>query len=401
MRLCVPSSLTLSEWRNTSEAEKVFTLKGLLGQLDNYDDDIRRNALSSITYIALGSFGYITSTADHVLQIKKNTKFLWKHGALIPLYRLLVKTMNEKVPEQLFSYDETRETSSGGAESLDQELMNTLTSLYFILETNRSNPEFANDFDALDPPSLQFFIRAIGRLRWGISGNFPLRNLFLFFWKTMLCLFGDSKQLEKTRSYMRKKCNLPEEVDENAVTASPLDYHAFRQDIVSRYPAYMPPSSCIPSFIDNSRSMSHFIEIPRPVHTHASNNALPIPVVHIATPAPSPPASPAIAAGQKVRKSVFMTNQSFPFIHPTTDTIPHSIIEASELFANRVNTTPEIVQLWEERLRFMTSERGWINSAETEPRGEKSHEEVILERIERLYVSSFGLMFDEELTILG
>lgn len=372
-------------------------MKGLLGELDSNDNSSRRSALASITYIALGGFGHITSTSDHVTQIKKNTIFLWKHGSLVPLYQLLVRNINEKVPEQLFRFEVSEITSSSSSnilESLDLELMNTLTILYFMLETNRNNLEFAQDLDELDPPLLQFLIQSIGRLRWGISGNLPLRNLFLFFWKAMLCLFGDSKQLAKTKSFLRRKYNLSEEVDDNAVTASPLDYHAFRQDIISRYPAYIPPSSCLPDFIENSRSMSHYIEIPRPVHAQSSNNALPVPVVHIATPAPSPPASPAIAAGQKVRKSVFMTNQSFPFIHPTTDTIPQSIIEASELFATRVHTTTEMVQLWEERYKFMTSERGWVNSGlESTSQGDKTHEEVILDRIERLYVRFFFSFF--------
>ena len=383
-----------TDWGLSSKEEKELILQSHISQLESDDDALRRTSVACITYIALGNYGHILSTPDHVDQIKANTQYLLKQGALKPLYALLIKQINQKVPENLFSFNESLDDIPGYPHnllgSIDQELMNTLTIIYFILETNRNDPEFASEIDALDPPLLQFLITAIGRLRWGISGDLPLRNLFLFFWKALMCLFGDSSQMGKVQDFMRQKYNLPAEVDPNEVTASPLDYHAFRQDIISRYPAYIPPSSTLPDTFENTRSMAHYIEIPRPAHAQTSNNSLPVPTVHIATPAPSPPASPAIAAGQKVRKSVFMTNQSFPFIHPTDDSVPQSIIEASELFSTRVRTTPEMVQLWEERDRFMQQERGWVNgkrdSDQTNLPKEKRQEEIILDRIEKLYV---------------
>lgn len=384
------SSMYVKDWRNISNAERIFTLQGLLGELDSVDDVSRRGALESITYVALGNFGHITATPDHVHQIKRNTKFLWNHGALGPVYQLLTHLINKKVPEDLYEFEENEEPlSQKSSENQDQELMNALTILYFMLETNRNDNIFAKDVDALEPPILQFTIKTIGRLRWGISGNLPLRNMFLLFWKIMLCLFGDSRQMDRTKRYMRKKYKLSEKVDHNAVSASPLDYHAFRQDIVQRYPAYVPPSSNLPKSFSNNRSMSQYIEVPRPSHAQPSNVTLPAPVAHIATPAPSPPASPAIASGQKVRKSVFMTNQSYPFLHPTENSVPQSIIEASELFSERVHTTPEMVQLWNERDKFMQQERGWVGSNENEGFGkELTHEEIVLKRIEKVYTDT-------------
>lgn len=383
------------EWESCSDEEKRSILENHLNQLSSPDKVLRRSAVAYLAYIAMGNYGTIVSTPHHVEQIKKNTRFMWINGAFGPLYQLLIRQINEKVPENLSNFTEPADELAGYPHSLlgnlDQELMNTLTILYFILETNRHDPNFARDIDTLDPPILEFLIKSIGRLRWGVSGDLPLRHLFLFFWKALMCLFGDANQMEKTQRYMREKYNLPADANPDEVTASPLDYHAFRQDIISRYPAYVPPSSTLPETFENSRSMAHYIEIPRPVHAQTSNNALPAPTVHIATPAPSPPASPAIAAGQKVKKSVFMTNQSFPFIHPTEDDVPQSIIEASELFAVRVRTTPEMVQLWDERDRFMQRERGWVSGAKKTPTpstNEKCLEEVILDRIEKLYVST-------------
>lgn len=381
-------STNFAAWTSLSEMEKLSISRNLIVQLNSEDDSTRHDALTYCTYIATGCYGEIRSNAHHLEQIKDNTTFLWKHGAIEPLYQLLIRQINQKVPEQLFSFN-----SPDLPDTIDLDLMNTLTILYFILETNRNNHEFAQYLDGLDPPLLPFLIRAIGRLRWGVAGDLPLRNLFLFFKKLLMCLFGDDAQMKKVKRYMCKKYNLSDQVDSNEVTASPLDYHAFRQDITSRYPAYVPPSSALPESFENTRSMAHFIEIPRPVHAQTSNNALPIPTVHIATPAPSPPASPAIAAGQKVKKSVFMTNQSFPFIHPTDGNVPQSIIEASELFADRVRTSPEMVQLWEERDRFMQQERGWVNTAQEKGKAmskERCQEEISLDRIHKLYIETIS-----------
>lgn len=379
-------------------------LNELIDQLSSSDPVQRQEALSSLVYIALGGYGHLSSFSSHVEQIKENTHFLWTNGLLEPLYKLLVQQIDKKVPESLFDFSKyTVSEEFHDSEQLDRELLSTLTIFYFIVEANRQDASFSFALDVLNPSILQFFIQAIGRLRWGVSGNLPLRNMFLLFWKLLIALFGDPKQMEKIKQYMRKKYNLPEEVDPNEVTASPLDYHAFRKDIVSRYPAYVPPSSTLPDTFENTRSMSHYIEIPRPVHAQTANNTLPAPTVHIATPAPSPPSSPAIAAGQKVKKSVFMTNQSFPFIHPTEDNVPQSIIEASELFADRVRTTPEMVQLWNERDLFMQRERGWVSGVEKDkatPENEKCHEQIVLDRIEKLYVDTISQLNSFILVVL-
>lgn len=381
--------LTILDWGKISNAERTYTCKGLLGQLDSEDGNARQPALASLAYIAMGNYGVISSVQDHIYRIKINTRFLWKNGSLGPIYKLLTRCINLKVPDTLFTFDAT--------EGLDDELSNCLTILYFMIETNRHDAQFAKDLDTLDPPILQFLIRAIGRLRWGVSGNLPLREMFLLFWKVMVGLFGDTAKLESVKKYMRRKYKLSENsADPNTVTASPLDYHAFRQDIMQRYPAYVPPPSKVPQGVDNVHSMSQYIEIPRPIHAQTQNTALPAPVVHIATPAPSPPATPAIVPGQRAKKSLFMTNTGFPFIHPTqgNETVPQSIIEASELFAARVQTEPEMVQLWAERDLFMRQERGWLmGEEETEEEMEDTgdgdqDEETILRRIEKVYVDT-------------
>lgn len=399
-------------------SEQIQLLDDLIKNLESSNKPTRTSSIFNLAYISLGSYDSIESTTDHIEKIIKHTSMLWKAGILEPLFRLIVEDIDAKIPEELYqmgasgkdsensesdfnetgfpskknSLDSCPDDDSNECEptrdDLDQELFILLTIFYFIIESNRSNTDFSLSVNKIDPPVLLYFVKAVGRLRWGLPGNLPLRPIFLVFWKCMVCLFGDDDRLNELKRYMRKKLGLSEDLNSDIVTASPLDYHAFRQDILSRYPSYIPPISPVPKNLENSRSVSHFIEIPRPVIAQPSNNALPTPTVHIATPAPSPPASPAIT-GQKVRKSVFMTNQSFPFIHPTDDNVPLSIIEASELFSSRVHTTPAMVQLWTERDKFMQQERGWVpppsDNRNFEP---SSDEEVILERIDRFYINA-------------
>lgn len=106
--------------------------------------------------------------------------------------------------------------------------------------------------------------------------------------------------------------------------------------------------------------------------------------VHIATPAPSPPPSPAVG-GKAGKKQNYQTNQNFPFMYPPLDStsnsaggkgqaglqdqlvgrkwegseIPKSILEAGALFAGRMRMTRAMRQLWDEREKFLKFERGW------------------------------------------
>ena len=97
--------------------------------------------------------------------------------------------------------------------------------------------------------------------------------------------------------------------------------------------------------------------------------------VHIATPAPSPPPSPAGTRGAK--KQNYQTNQNFPFLYPPPNSsassvwgkvevggldsvsVPESILEAGDLFQRRIRMTLAMRQLWKEREEFMRHERGW------------------------------------------
>lgn len=182
--------------------------------------------------------------------------------------------------------------------------------------------------------------------------------------------------------------------DKETITASPLDYHVFRQEITSKYPAYVPPQPAIPLEAENNSLLPPLPNIasrnngangilPAPPNAHNGGASILHQPVHIATPAPSPPPSPA-AGGKGGKKQNYQTNQNFPFMYPPLDAssnsaggkgpagldaligrkwegsdIPASILEAGELFSTRVRMTRATRQMWEEREKFLKFERGW------------------------------------------
>lgn len=245
----------------------------------------------------------------------------------------------------------------------------------------------------LNPNIAEFMLLATTKLRWDESGQLPLTHVLLLFWKTILLVFGGIREIEETK---KATCETgTDEKDKNIITASPLDYHNFRQEITSKYPAYIPPQLAIPIEADNSSLLPPLPNqqsrnngsngiLPGPPNSQASGSSILYEKVHIATPAPSPPPSPSVG-GKVGKKQNYQTNQNFPFMYPPLDAtsnsaggkglaglqdllmgrkwegsdIPASILEAGELFSKRVRMTRATRQLWEEREKFIKYSRGW------------------------------------------
>ena len=214
-------------------------------------------------------------------------------------------------------------------------------------------------------------------------------------------MFGGTKQLKHSKYVLRDESEQSDnEQGEGFITASPLDYHLFRQEITSKYPAYNPPPPLVPLELENnsilpplpshpSRNVGQDSQISGP---GASVNGIGRSIfhqpVHIATPAPSPPPSPVGPGGKGGKKQNYQTNQNFPFLYPPLDDtsntvggkgnaglqdklvgkkwegsdVPASILEAGQLFASRMRMSRSTRQLWDVREKFMTFERGWGNS---------------------------------------
>jgi len=208
-----------------------------------------------------------------------------------------------------------------------------------------------------------------------------------------LLVFGGTAEVEEVKTATSELRHLDSDGGK-LITASPLDYHIFRQEITSKYPAYIPAPPLIPLEPDNnsilpplpnrpSRLGANGI-LPPPMNVNSSGASILHQPVHIATPAPSPPPSPPVG-GKAGKKQNYQTNQNFPFMYPPLDStsnsaggkgaaglqellvgrkwegsdIPRSILEAGDLFAKRMRMTRAMRQLWDERERFLKFERGW------------------------------------------
>ena len=209
------------------------------------------------------------------------------------------------------------------------------------------------------------------------------------------------KELDESKVALRQELDISEnEHDPSFITTSPLDYHLFRQEITSKYPAYCPPPPLVPIEEENNSILP---PLPNHPSRQASQENLPMAAgapangagrsifhqpVHIATPAPSPPPSPAGPGGKGGKKQNYQTNQNFPFLYPPLDDtsntvggkgnadlqdqlvgkrwegsdIPASILEAGQLFASRMRMSRSIRQLWDVREKFIRYERGWNRS---------------------------------------
>ncbi|CAK3854399.1 Striatin-interacting 1 [Lecanosticta acicola] len=284
-----------------------------------------------------------------------------------------------------------------GDESM--ELWCCLTLMYLFVEVARSTANgqtLKGDILALEPKFLNYLTQIVAKLRWDESAPIPLTKMLLLAWKTILVSFGGINDIENVKAALQEKQDV--EMDargEPIITASPLDYHLFRQEISSKYPAYQPPPPLFPLEPENNSILP-------PLKHRRPSYAAPDPVfagaptvgtgsimhqpVHIATPAPSPPPSPA-GPGKAGKKQNYQTNQMFPFLYPPLDAssndlggkgstelqdalvgrkwegsdVPTSILEATELFAKRMRATRAMTQLWEARVDFMKQERGWKN----------------------------------------
>lgn len=296
-----------------------------------------------------------------------------------------------------------------GKDAERREVWCAMTAVYTVLEVARVEEKENGDLslrsailNLRDPGLLLAMVDIISKLRWDDSINLPLAKVCLLLWKSTLVCFGGLSAVENAKdSFKDKSLESADARGQPIITASPLDYHLFRQEILSKYPAYNPPQPIFPLEPENNSILPPLKNHPNKAagnhifgsglgEMNGNNTSILHQPVHIATPAPSPPPSPAGPGGKGGKKQNYQTNQMFPFLYPpldessnklggkgTTDLqdllvgrkwegpdIPTSILEAAELFAKRMRATRAMKQLWEERVQFMKYERGWSGADE-------------------------------------
>lgn len=275
----------------------------------------------------------------------------------------------------------------------------SLTLMYLFIEVARTaqgdnGNAIKKEILALEPNLLNYLTQIVAKLRWDEYAPIPLTKMLLMAWKTILVSFGGIGEIDKIKKSMHEEHEEMDARGQPIITASPLDYHLFRQEINSKYPAYQPPAPFFPLEPENNsilpplkhRRPSYAVSengFPGAVPSVGTNSIMHQPV-HIATPAPSPPPSPA-GPGKAGKKQNYQTNQMFPFLYPPLDAgsnaiggkgktelqdmlvgrrwegsdVPTSILEAAELFSTRMRATRGMRQMWDARVEYMEYERGW------------------------------------------
>jgi hypothetical protein len=300
-------------------------------------------------------------------------------------------------------------TPRNGKEAESREVWCAMTSMSVVLEVARDVEKDNDDLSIRsavlglqEPGLLMHLLDIIAKLRWDDSISLPLTKICLLVWKTMMVTFGSMSEVDKAKdSFKDQSLDSADAKGQPIITASPLDYHLFRQEILSKYPAYNPPPPLFPLEPENNSILPPLKNHPNKAtgnhvfgsglgDTSGNNTSIFHQPVHIATPAPSPPPSPAGPGGRGGKKQNYQTNQMFPFLYPPLDEssnklggkgstdlqdllvgrkwegpdIPSSILEAADLFSKRMRATRAMKQLWDERVQFMIYERGWSSAAE-------------------------------------
>ncbi|KAJ5622954.1 hypothetical protein N7490_011559 [Penicillium lividum] len=424
------SGIPKLSWLDVSDNMRRTFISQSLDKLEYPETSVRLDALENICYAVTGVWGITggrptpeyPATRDsktlkesprlQSLQIKwieKNVSLIQQCGG-IPL---LVKRLS-----QLF--DRSRHSRGPDADGLEFDRLHpgeipasereanlVLTLLYFSIEVGRreeaQNPQSTSIRDALTESDLSLLVtivEIIARLRWDETANIPLTRIILLLWKSLLLVFGGSAQLKKAKEVLEPSLSYDDDSTNRRgpfLHASPLDYHVFRQEVTSKYPAYNPPQPLVPLELDNNSILPPFPQHPARASTSnglfsgvgppiaGGNGSILQQAVHIATPAPSPPPSPGGPGGKGGKKQNYQTNQNFPLMYPPLDDtsnkiggkgtterqdvlvgkrwdgsdVPASIIEAGRLFSTHVKMARSMRQMWEERENFMKYDRGW------------------------------------------
>lgn len=395
-------------WDEAPEDVKSTFIRQALYEIKSADSSVCAAAAGKLVYLSLGRWADTSgqpvgdtaelrtvATATQLAAIKTGVKAITELGGIPVIWHALRCAFESALD------DEMPTSQAHVKQETQDKLVNLMTIMYMFIQVVLGDPEgmelVRHELLSLRPHLPVYMLTVTTKFRFleprDDSVNVPHAQTLLLLWKSILLVFGGTKEIETAKQALRE--NDTGDKDKNIITASPLDYHVFRQEITSKYPAYIPPQSKIPLDADN---ISLLPPLPNhPTRNNGSNGILPVPPgtqsggasilhqpVHIATPAPSPPPSPAIG-GKGGKKQNYQTNQNFPFLYPPLDEtsnsaggkgaagfqqalvgrkwegsdVPASILEAGELFSKRVRMTRATRQLWEQRQLFQRFERGW------------------------------------------
>ncbi|KAF4921044.1 Striatin-interacting protein 1 [Colletotrichum viniferum] len=390
-----------TSWEETDYETRARFTRDALGGLQVREPAQRSASIGKLLYLVLGRWGDTSTPATvgdgrsaasspQLEAIRSSITFLTSLNGIATVWEAVQNCFD------VFWSDDPRLVQPGGAQEAQDELINLMTIMYVIIQEALSFPKelesTRTNLLSLKPGLVDFMSIATSKLRWDDQNMMPSSQIFLLYWKSILLVLGGTREIDEAKKATTES---PNAKSKDIITASPLDYHVFRQELTSKYPAYVPPRTLIPLEPENTtllpplpnqptRTSASTGIVPGSTNTQSSGASILHQPVHIATPAPSPPPSPGVG-GKGGKKQNYQTNQNFPFMYPPLDAtsnsaggkggaglqeqlvgrkwegsdIPASILEAGELFAKRVRMTRATRQLWEERESFLKFERGW------------------------------------------
>jgi hypothetical protein len=412
------------DWNRAAASQHRAFVEHMLDGVRQADPVPRLKSLEALVYVLLGCWhetaglpaasqdggvpsqgapsGAYEQSGQQAALIKRNVYLLVESSGLQPVVGVLRLALLRAC-----GVDSVPDAPRDSREAERREGWCAMTAVYVVIEVARSEEKSGGHLDLrtaiLDleqPGLLMLLVDVISKLRWDEAITLPLSKISLLLWKTLMVSFGDLGQAAKAKdSFKDTGVETEDTKGQPLITASPLDYHLFRQEISSKYPACNPPPPLFPLEPGNNSILPPLKDHPNKVagnhvfgsglgDAHGNNTSYLHQPVHIATPAPSPPPSPGGPGGKGGKKQNYQTNQMFPFLYPPLDEasnrlggkgstdlqdllvgrkwtgadIPASILEAAELFAKRMKATRAMKQLWEERVAFMRYERGWAGT---------------------------------------
>lgn len=376
--------------------------------------DPRENLLT-LTYISMGTFALVTSLDEQLHHIRRNSLILCSQlNSIVDVFKKIAIACRDDL------------TNLRSETTL---LFYACTILFVTVNVciEQRDNDYIKVKEAIkvlhDSHLLPFLTRYIEHWRWNSRLSMRIRNVINLLFKLLVLQFGDKTVWRRSKDFLYDLHNLKRpERSENGqpLTISPLHYQAFREDITARFPDFNTPLCGLPPEIDNSNSLSQFLEIPRSKAKNPINLTLATPQQHIATPAPSPPSSPNLLQMDAMRhRKSFQTNMAYPCLYPSDDEegdndltnrmslnayerepnafVPYSVQEATRILSGSVHIKLGIQQLWHERDLFISTERGWkmdqnLDRYNYTSMENSSNDEAIdvMKRVDSFYNESFS-----------
>jgi hypothetical protein len=374
-------------------------------------------SLGHLTYFSFGEYAGRNSQTEQLRYIKLNVETLILQRFYDPLIDMVKRFLLDIQGHRI-------ETPFDAV--VESNYFRALTLLYFminVLLTTR-NEAFIETLNELD--LLSAIVKFIEFWKWKPNKHYKIRYLLMLVWKLILLEMGDSQHLAACDDFLHQLHNIKhrneEYLSQHKLSCSPLDYYAFREDLIDKYPLYKTKQfdskdfssvadipdgtkhfkrSKVPASVEEnykyfmamnsfSNSLSNLIESPRTNKSHTVLSQLPSQTVHIATPVPSPNlmASDYMTGGEKIRRS-YQVNQAMPFIYPNVNStvdntenteVPYALKQADEILKSSIYESYSTKRLWYERQKFMKQERGFVNEYEVDDLDEFEYDELLFRK---------------------